>query len=115
LDAASLAAWAADITRTLYLWDLRTPEEYAAADLVCWRDKPVAVLEGGTAAWAAEGWPLSTGEQACLSPRIDRYRRPYEGTDAPREAMQGYLDWECGLVAQLARDGTHGFKILPAA
>jgi rhodanese-related sulfurtransferase len=88
---------------------------FAAADLVCWRDKPVAVLEGGTTAWAAEGRPLATGEQACLSPRIDRYRRPYEGTDAPREAMQGYLNWEFGLVKQLARDGTHGFKILPAA
>ena len=41
--------------------------------------------------------------------------RPCEGTDNPREAMQGYLDWEFGLVAQLARDGTHGFKVLQAA
>ena len=39
----------------------------------------------------------------------------YEGTDAPREAMQGYLDWEFGLVAQLGRDGTHHFQVLPAA
>jgi hypothetical protein len=50
-----------------------------------------------------------------LSPRIDRYRRPYEGTDAPREAMQAYLDWEFGLVEQLRRDGTHGFRVLPAS
>ena len=28
--------------------------------------------------------------------------------------MQAYLDWEFGLVAQLARDGTHGFKVLGA-
>jgi len=40
-----------------------------------------------------------------------RYRRPYEGTTAPREAMQAYLDWEDGLVAQLERDGTHHFKV----
>jgi rhodanese-related sulfurtransferase len=45
-------------------------------------------------------------------PRTGRYRRPYEGTDAPRAAMQAYLDWEFGLVAQLARDGTHGFRVL---
>ncbi len=41
-----------------------------------------------------------------------RYRRPYEGTDAPAEAMQAYLDWEFGLVAQLARDGTHNFRLV---
>jgi len=28
--------------------------------------------------------------------------------------MQGYLDWEFGLVAQLGRDGTHHFRVLPA-
>jgi hypothetical protein len=26
--------------------------------------------------------------------------------------MQAYLDWEFGLIAQLDRDGTHGFKVL---
>jgi hypothetical protein len=26
--------------------------------------------------------------------------------------MQAYLDWEHGLVAQLGRDGTHGFTVL---
>lgn len=88
---------------------------FAAADLARLTDVPVAVLEGGNAAWAAEGRPLEAGEQRLASPRIDRYRRPYEGTDAPREAMQAYLDWEFGLVAQLGRDGTHGFKVLGAA
>ncbi|MEK1842521.1 MAG: hypothetical protein AAAB17_13630, partial [Pseudomonas sp.] len=52
------------------------------------------------------------GETHLASPRIDRYRRPYEGTDSPREAMQAYLDWEYGLVAQLARDATHGFFVI---
>ncbi|WP_051244160.1 rhodanese homology domain-containing protein [Azohydromonas australica] len=88
---------------------------FAAADLARLTDVPVAVLEGGNAAWAAEGRPLESGEQRLASPRIDRYRRPYEGTDAPREAMQAYLDWEFGLVAQLGRDGTHGFKVLGGA
>ena len=85
---------------------------FTAADLAALTGRPVAVLAGGTAAWGAEGRPLATGEAGALSPRIDRYRRPYEGTDAPRAAMQAYLDWEYGLVAQLGRDGTHGFRVL---
>ena len=41
-----------------------------------------------------------------------RYKRPYEGTDSPEQAMQAYLEWEYGLVAQLERDGTHGFFVI---
>jgi hypothetical protein len=39
-----------------------------------------------------------------------RYKRPYEGTDNPVSAMQAYLEWEYGLVEQLERDATHGFR-----
>ena len=85
---------------------------YAAADLAQLTAAEVQVLEGGNRAWAAAGHPLETGEGRAASPLIDRYRRPYEGTDNPREAMQGYLDWEFGLVDQLARDGTHGFRVI---
>lgn len=85
---------------------------FAAHDAQALTDAPVFVLEGGTAAWLAAGLPTRQGEEWLASPRVDRYRRPYEGTDAPREAMQGYLDWEFGLVAQLGRDGTHGFRVL---
>jgi len=74
--------------------------------------KPVFLLKDGTASWVAAGLALESGETHLASPRIDRYRRPYEGTDAPREAMQAYLDWEFGLVEQLGRDGTHGFKVI---
>lgn len=89
---------------------------WAAADLLRLVDRPVAVLEGGNAAWFAQGRSWHEGvEAAALSPRIDRYRRPYEGTSAPREAMQAYLDWEFGLVAQLGRDGTHHFQVLRSA
>jgi hypothetical protein len=55
---------------------------------------------------------VEQGEARLASPRIDRYRRPYEGTDAPQAAMQAYLDWEYGLVAQLARDGTNSFRVI---
>ncbi|APW36076.1 sulfurtransferase [Rhodoferax koreense] len=86
---------------------------YAAADLVALKlDAEVRVLEGGNAGWVAAGLPTEAGEQRLASGRIDRYRRPYEGTDAPAAAMQAYLDWEFGLVAQLGRDGTHGFFVI---
>ncbi|SOZ38812.1 rhodanese-related sulfurtransferase [Cupriavidus neocaledonicus] len=85
---------------------------FAAADLRRLTDAEVVVLEGGTQAWIAAGLPLESGETRLASGRTDRYRRPYEGTDNPREAMQGYLDWEFGLIAQLERDGTHGFRVV---
>jgi rhodanese-related sulfurtransferase len=91
---------------------------YAAADLRSWldangrRDTGVLLLAGGNAAWFAAGLDAETGETRLATPRTDRYRRPYEGTDAPAEAMQAYLDWEFGLVAQLERDGTHNFKVI---
>ncbi|MBV6287751.1 rhodanese-related sulfurtransferase [Pseudomonas aegrilactucae] len=85
---------------------------FAARDLEQLTRKPVFVLEGGTGRWVAEGRPVESGETHLAVPRSDRYRRPYEGTDNPREAMQGYLDWEFGLVEQLGRDGTHGFYVI---
>ncbi|AXB77526.1 rhodanese-like domain-containing protein [Novosphingobium sp. P6W] len=78
-----------------------------------------------TASWLAQlGWEvlvlegfegeLETGTDGAPAPRgpEGRYKRPYEGTDNPKAAMQAYLDWEYGLVAQLARDGTHGFFVI---
>ncbi|EPR7084657.1 TPA: hypothetical protein MD434_004734, partial [Klebsiella pneumoniae] len=56
--------------------------------------------------------PLAHGDSGLAVERRDRYRRPYEGTDNSAEAMQAYLEWEYGLVDQLARDGTHGFRVL---
>jgi rhodanese-related sulfurtransferase len=72
----------------------------------------VVWLEGGNTAWVAAGNKLNPGAHQMAVERVDRYRRPYEGTNNPVEAMQGYLDWEFGLVEQLARDGTHHFKVI---
>jgi len=88
---------------------------FAAAELTQLTDRGVWVLEGGNAAWFAAGLPEANGDARLASPRIDRYRRPYEGTDNAHAAMQAYLDWEYGLVEQLGRDGTHHFKVLGAA
>ena len=70
------------------------------------------VLDGGNAAWAAAGYALESSDVELLSAEIDRYKRPYEGTDNSPEAMQAYLDWEYGLVDQLNKDATHGFFVV---
>jgi rhodanese-related sulfurtransferase len=80
---------------------------WAAADL----GGGFAALAGGTEGWAQSGRPLESGGEL-LSPAADVYRRPYEGTDVDPAVTQAYLDWEYGLVAQLERDGTHGFRVL---
>ena len=85
---------------------------YAVDEVTALTGKPVLLLSGGTAAWIAEGLPLEHGETHLATPCSDRYRRPYEGTDNSTEAMQAYLEWEYGLVAQLQRDATHGFQVL---
>ena len=85
---------------------------FAAGELAALARTPVRVLEGGTVGWAAGGRPLESGPSHLAGPIGDRYKRPYEGTDNASEAMQAYLDWEYGLVAQLERDGTHGFRVI---
>jgi len=87
---------------------------FAVAEVQALVKKGVEVvwLEGGNAAWLAAGGKLQSGDHQMAVARVDRYRRPYEGTNNPVEAMQGYLDWEFGLVEQLARDGTHHFKVI---
>ena len=94
-----------------------TLAQFVAPELAAKVGGDVYVLEGGNRAWVAAGHPLEAGETRLASPPIDRYRRPYEGTDVPDSAMQAYLDWEFGLVAQLERDGTHHFKpmVMPSA
>ena len=96
---------------------LTSPDGYlaawAAADLspVAGRTRVLA-LAAGTQGWARAGRPLEPGPGQLLSPALDVYRRPYEGTGVDPAVMQAYLDWEYGLVAQLGRDGTHGFWVL---
>ncbi|KAF4963070.1 hypothetical protein FSARC_8872 [Fusarium sarcochroum] len=73
--------------------------------------REVFYLSGGTQAWKAAGHTLET-EQRWLSEPIDVYKRPYEGTENAEKDMQGYIDWEHGLVAQLANDGIANFHVI---
>lgn len=72
----------------------------------------VYLLTGGNQAWFDAGFPMTNGVENLASDPIDRYRRPYEGTNVSPETMQAYLDWEFGLVEQMRKDGTHHFKPL---
>lgn len=110
--AAALAQLPEGVERYVLTCGSSLLARYAAADLRTLTKLPVLVLSGGTAAWIAAGKPVEAGATRLASPLIDRYRRPYEGTDNRAEAMQAYLDWEFGLVAQLGRDGTHGFHVI---
>jgi rhodanese-related sulfurtransferase len=151
IDASELSALSRDHSRTLYTFDVRTPEEYAQGHLPGFRSAPggqlvqetdmFAPVRGArivvaddlgpradmTASWLAQmAWEVYVLDPAAwVSQRLvddpddtpprathGRYKRPYEGTDNPHAAMQAYLDWEYGLVAQLERDGTHGFVVI---
>lgn len=85
---------------------------YAVTEVASLTAKNTYLLEKGTVGWIDAGLPLERGDSAYLDHPQDRYRRPYEGTDVSAQAMQDYLDWEYGLVAQLEKDGSHGFTLL---
>ncbi|WP_407304371.1 rhodanese-like domain-containing protein [Acinetobacter sp.] len=88
--------------------------KFAAEDVAPYlaKNQELYVLQGGNTAWKAAGFELIENTVIALSAQIDRYKRPYEGTDNSKEAMQAYLDWEYGLVDQLKKDGTHGFFVV---
>ena len=122
------AAWAlrADLARPELLDRLGRPERLVAdqlgrlpGGLGGGRPKRERRADAGCSPWPAaptagpgRAGRLELGQGEMLSPALDVYRRPYEGTDVDPAVMQAYLDWEYGLVGQLGRDGTHGFWVL---
>ena len=74
--------------------------------------REILYLAGGTAAWELAGVGALETESRWISQPIDVYKRPYEGMRNAREDMQAYIDWEHGLVAQLANDGVSCFHVV---
>ncbi|WP_298373095.1 rhodanese-like domain-containing protein [Azospirillum sp.] len=89
-----------------------TLARFALADLDGRAGPTPLALRGGTDGWAAAGLPLSPALDRLGPEPDDVYKRPYEGTDSSAAAMQGYIDWELELVAQLKRDGAHRFRLI---
>ena len=78
----------------------------AASELEALTERAVCVLEGGTAAWRAAGYPLEAGGAANADEPEDRLLKPYQREAGVEQAMRDYLRWELGLVQEIARDGT---------
>jgi rhodanese-related sulfurtransferase len=77
----------------------------AASEAAALCNGPVSVLEGGTAAWSAAGFPLEPGTVRMLDDTDDVYYLPYDHPDRVEQAMRDYLTWEVALVEQLGREG----------
>jgi len=86
----------------------------AAADLRALTTREVKVLAGGKPAWRAAGFPTESGAARLHDKPEDAWASPYQQTDR-FAAFQRYLDWEIGLVDQLARDKTISFKVFKPA
>ncbi len=85
----------------------------AALDAAGLTEARVQVLEGGTAAWKAEGLPLESGSTRLAAATDDVYYRPYDRRSQIDQAMQDYLDWEVALVQQIERESYLAFRISP--
>ena len=87
---------------------------FGAAEVATLTDRDVAALAGGTAAWAAQGRALASGEERMADDPDDAWLKPYHHVAGVEQRMRDYLEWEMALVDQIARDGTAGFKLFPA-
>jgi rhodanese-related sulfurtransferase len=85
---------------------------FALADAAVSTPRKVAILKGGTRAWAESNRSLESDRHSWISQPDDVYKRPYEGTDNAVTAMQAYIDWELQLVAQLANDSVSNFHVV---
>ena len=83
---------------------------FAAADVGASTTRPVRVLAGGTSGWRVAGLPIETGANRLHDAPEDYWVSPYRSEDR-FSAFRQYLDWEIGLIDQLARDRTLSFRV----
>jgi len=88
-----------------------TLAKLAALDASALTALPVQVLQGGTTAWKAAGFPLERGATRLAAETDDVWRKPYDRHAQIEQAMQDYLDWEVALVAQPEREEYLAFKV----
>jgi rhodanese-related sulfurtransferase len=85
----------------------------AVAEAQALVEGPVRFLAGGTAAWRAAGYEMSS-EANMADDAVDQWRKPYERSGDVRAAMNEYLKWEIDLLPRIERDGTLRFRIMGA-
>ena len=83
----------------------------AAADLAAMTDREVYALDGGSAAWRAQGGAWVPGAEHLNEPAEDVWYKPYDRSHGIEDAMQAYLRWELNLPDQIARDGDAKFRV----
>jgi rhodanese-related sulfurtransferase len=71
----------------------------------------VAVLTGGTQAWANSGQELATGLENVVDERDDTWLKPYDHAAGVEDRMRAYLTWEVDLLKDIERDGDHRFRL----
>lgn len=85
----------------------------AASDAQALTDRPVRVLEGGTASWRAASGVLNSGFENMADENNDVQYKAYDHEENIEFHMNEYLSWEIGLVDQIERDGTARFRHVP--
>lgn len=81
-----------------------------AAEEAAATGRTVKVLDGGTDAWVAAGYPLEEGFSHMADEPEDRWYKPYDLDEGNVEGMREYLTWEVDMVGQIERDGTARFR-----
>ena len=84
----------------------------AAEEVAHRTHRPVAVLDGGTAAWESEGRPMEANSDRMLSPEHDRLPRAHERPGDLRSNLRTYLAWETNLLEQIELDGDAPYRRL---
>jgi len=87
----------------------------AVIDLAELTQAQIAIVPGGSAAWAAAGYAIvESPETPADEDRIDfvfwNHNR-HDTDEGAKQAMRNYLQWELDLPGEIARDGLSGFRI----
>ena len=84
----------------------------AASDLAEIAAGPVALVDGGIAAWRAAGRPFAASpDDPPDEERIDYVFWNHDRHAGNQDAMRAYLQWELDLPDEIARDGLAGFRL----
>ncbi len=90
--------------------DGETLAKLAAMDAMRLTSVRVAVLEGGTAAWTAAGYPVESGTARYTGPDDDIKYKALDRKADVEAAIREYLEWEIDLVNSTGSDPDFGFR-----